>query len=90
MKNQDQIIANLIAHGGREVTSRSAKYRSVVFETPVRVQIGKVVFNLDGPYFVGKAGALRKGRVVSEAVATTDMFRYAVLSAHTAPTAIVG
>lgn len=85
MRQQDQITQNLVSFGGKVTESPSRKYTKVVFDHQVMVKIGNSTIGPHGTYWVGRAGALRQGRTVSESTAATDTFRYLVISAHTAP-----
>ena len=57
----DQLAELLKANGYREITSNSRKYRK--FQKPGEYGVF---------YYVGKAGALRHGRNLSESISYTD------------------
>lgn len=71
---KDRYIAALIERGHCLVTSKTGKYTTL---TRASDGEGRMTF-----YFVGRSGALRAGRTVTESIPVSDRFKEALLGAE--------
>ena len=63
---QDRIVRYLESRGAKRISSKSAKY--ITLQSSSAPETYK--------YFVGKKGAIRKGRIASDSISVTGMIQF--------------
>lgn len=72
---QERFAAALTARGEHEVPSRSSKYRTFTRQSKGTDGLPRTLF-----YFLGRNGALRVGRAVSDSLPCSDKFKASLLN----------